>query len=123
LANTFAQYETNRFQLQMYADHVLPDYARAYRGIYVRHQAEPEKVGFEDVILVQQNLAAAVTAYIASLNGQWSAVADLANLMQVENLEDMTRLGGGQPVPGPEPIPPPPAEPRKPVPPRQGGRR
>lgn len=123
LANTFAQYETNRYQLQMYAEHVLPDYARAYRGVYERHQNEPERVGFEDVILVQQNLAAAVATYIASLNGQWSAVADLAYLMQIEDLEDMARLGGGQPERGPEPIPAPPAEPRRPAPMQQGGRR
>ncbi|HWB11695.1 MAG TPA: TolC family protein [Pirellulales bacterium] len=129
LANTFAQYETNRYQLQMYAEHVLPDYARAFRSVYERHNSEPDQVGFEDVVLVQQNLAAMVPLYIGALNGQWSAVADLANLMQIEDLEDMAAIGRGQPAPAPEPIPPPRAEPRPPAPParpapgQQGGRR
>jgi cobalt-zinc-cadmium efflux system outer membrane protein len=129
LANTFAQYETNRYQLQMYAQHVLPDFARAFRSVYERHNSEPGQVGFEDVVLVQQNLAAMVPLYIGALNGQWSAVADLANLMQIEDFEDMGTIGGQPPQPGPEVLPPPRAEPRRPAPParpappQQGGRR
>jgi cobalt-zinc-cadmium efflux system outer membrane protein len=130
LASTFAQYETNRFQLQMYADHVLPDYARAFRGTYERHNTEPNQVGFEDVIVVLQNLQSAVADYIGALGGQWSAVADLANLMQTETLEEMNAIGGGQQVPAPNPVPPPgperlplpPAEQRQPSPSRQGAR-
>lgn len=123
LATTFSQYSTNRFQLQMYVDHVLPDYARAYRGVYERHQNEPDRVGFEDVIVVQQNLANMVALYIAALNGQWQAVADLANLLQIEDLDEMARVGGGPaaPAPAPEPVPPPRAEPRQPPANRQGG--
>ena len=131
LANTFARYETSRFQLQMYTEHVLPDYARAFRGTYERHNTEPNQVGFEDVILVLQNLQGAVADYIGALSGQWAAVADLANLMQVEDLEDMSAIGGGPPTPAraplpppvPEPVPPPPGEPRRPAAPRPGGRR
>jgi cobalt-zinc-cadmium efflux system outer membrane protein len=130
LANTFAQYETNRYQLQMYAQHVLPDYARAFRSVYERHNSEPDQVGFEDVVLVQQNLAAMVPLYIGALNGQWSAVAELANLMQIEDFEEMTTISGGQqPMPAPEPVPPPrpepgpPVLPARPAPRQQGGRR
>jgi cobalt-zinc-cadmium efflux system outer membrane protein len=129
LANTFAQYETNRYQLQMYAEHVLPDYARAFRSVYERHNSEPGQVGFEDVVLVQQNLAAMVPLYIGALNGQWSAVADLANLMQIEDFDEMATVGRGQAQPAPEPVPAPRAEQRAPLPParpaprQQGGRR
>ncbi|HVX15773.1 MAG TPA: TolC family protein [Pirellulales bacterium] len=131
LAGTFALYETNRFQLQMFTDHVLPDYARAFRGTYERHNTEPNQVGFEDVIVVLQNLQDAVADYIDALGGQWSTVADLANLMQTETLEEMNAIGGGQSAPGPQPIPPPgpervplpPAEQRPPLPQRQGARR
>ena len=115
LAQTFAEYETNRYQLQMLTAQVLPDYARAFRGTYERHTVEPDKVGFEDVILVLQNLQDAVAAYITALSGQWTAVADLANLMQVERLEDMNVIGGGPPASAPEPIRPPPAELRQPA--------
>jgi cobalt-zinc-cadmium efflux system outer membrane protein len=127
LANTFAQYETNRYQLRMYVEQVFPDYARAFRSVYERHNSEPGQVGFEDVVLVQQNLAAMVPLYIGALNAQWSAVADLANLMQIEDFAEMATIGRGQPEP--EPVPPPRAEPRRPaapgrpVAPQQGGRR
>jgi outer membrane protein, heavy metal efflux system len=126
LASTYAEYETNRFRRQMFAEQVLPDYARAFRGTYERHNLEPDKVGFEDVIVVLQNLQAAVGDYIDSLGGQWSAVADLANLMQIEDFGEMSRIGGAETVPVQEPVPPPRGEPPQPaLPPRPGpgGRR
>ena len=107
LANTFNQYSTNRITLQFYADKILPDYARAYRGVYELHQLSPETMGFEGIIVAQINLAQAIATYIATLNLQWSAVADLSYLMQVETLEEMAALGGGRETPAPEPIPPP----------------
>ena len=120
LANTFSQYESNRIQTEYYADHILPDFARAYRGVYERHQIDPDAVGFEGVIVAQQNLAAAVATYIAALNGQWAAVADLCNLMQVERLEELPAIGAAKRVPAPPP-PPPAAPPRQPAAPGAGG--
>jgi cobalt-zinc-cadmium efflux system outer membrane protein len=95
LADAFERYETGRIQLQYYRDHILPDLARAYRGVYERHQQEPEEVGFEGVIVAQQNLANAIATYITTLNSQWAAVADLANLMQVEDFDELTAAGSG----------------------------
>jgi cobalt-zinc-cadmium efflux system outer membrane protein len=95
LADAFERYETSRIQLQYYRDHILPDLARAYRGVYERHQQEPEEVGFEGVIVAQQNLANAIATYIATLNSQWTAVADLANLMQVEDFDELPAAGRG----------------------------
>ncbi|HJT34171.1 MAG TPA: TolC family protein [Pirellulales bacterium] len=109
LANTFNQYSTNRITVQFYADKILPDYANAYRGVYELHQLAPEQMGFEGIIVAQTQLAQAIAGYIAALNLQWSAVADLSYLMQVETLEEMAAWGGGRETPGPEPIPPPPA--------------
>lgn len=108
LANTFNQYSTNRITVQFYADKILPDYANAYRGVYELHQLAPEQMGFEGIIVAQTQLAQAIAGYIAALNLQWSAVADLSYLMQVETLEEMAALGGGREMPAPEPIPPPP---------------
>lgn len=123
LANTFSQYETNRYQVQQLLNHILPDYARAFHGVYEQHQVDPDLMGFEGIIVAQQNIGDAVVQYIAALNQQWAAVADLSYLMQVETLEEMSALGGGSRLPAAEPIPPPPANLRTPAPNRQGGRR
>lgn len=113
LAAAFERYETSRMQLLYYRNHILPDLARAYRGVYERHQQEGEEVvGFEGVIVAQQNLANAITTYIAALNAQWDAVADLANLMQVEDFDELRQLNGAAEFA--------PAAPREPIaPPRQ----
>lgn len=107
LANIYNQYSTNRITVQYYAYKILPDYARAYRGVYELHQLQPELIGFEGIIVAQTNLTQAIASYIIALNLQWAAVAELSYLMQVETLEEMAALGGGREPPAPEPIPPP----------------
>jgi outer membrane protein, heavy metal efflux system len=120
LAEAFNRYETNRYWVQSYGQHILPDYARAYRGVYERHQAQPQTVGFEGIIVAQRNLADAVAVYITALNGQWTAVADLANLMQIENLGDMSAYGGGEQIAAPPGSPLPAAKEAEPTQPREG---
>lgn len=109
LADAFERYETARMQLQYYRDHILPDLARAYRGVYEQHQQQPADVGFEGIIVAQGYLANAIATYITTLNAQWTAVADLANLMQVEDFAELSEAGlgamgtqadPGRPVPG-----------------------
>jgi cobalt-zinc-cadmium efflux system outer membrane protein len=99
-ADAFERFETNRVLLQYYQDQILPDLARAYRGVYERHQQEPEAVGFGDIIVAQQNLAAAVAVYIATLNAQWLALADIANLMQIEDFNEISSEIYAEEVPG-----------------------
>ncbi len=123
LATTFSQYETNRYQVQQLLNHILPDYARAFRGVYEEHQVDPDLMGFEGIIVAQQNLGAAVAQYITALNLQWSAVADLSYLMQAETLEEMSAFGGGPRPAVAEEVPTPPARARQPMPGRQGGQR
>lgn len=122
LANAFSQYETNRYQVQQLLNHILPDYARAFRGVYEQHQVDPDLMGFEGIIVAQQNLGTAVAQYITALNLQWSAVADLSYLMQAETLEEMSAFGGGPRLPAAEEVPPPEID-RRPAAERQGGRR
>jgi cobalt-zinc-cadmium efflux system outer membrane protein len=86
LADAFERYEDNRILLQYYRDHILPDQVRAYRGVYEHHQLEPALVGFIDIVNAQQTLASAVTTYIATLGAQWTAVVDVATLLQTDNL-------------------------------------
>lgn len=86
LADAFERYENNRVLLAYYRDQILPDQVRAYRGVYERHQQQPDMVGFGDIVNAQQTLATAVTTYIASLGAQWTAVVDVSTLLQTDDL-------------------------------------
>jgi len=108
LADAFERYENNRAILDYYRNQILPDQARAYRGVYERHQQQPDRVTFGDVINAQQTLATTITNYIVALNNQWIAVTDLLNILQVETLDE---LRGTEAIPAPapqQPLPPPP---------------
>src|SRR5205085_2439648 len=92
LADAFERYESNRTLVEYYRDRILPDQVRIYRGAFARHQQEPERVGFIDVVNAQQGLAAALTGYLSSLRDQWMAVIDLANLLQVDDLSQVGQV-------------------------------
>jgi len=92
LADAFERYENNRAVLEYNRDLILPDQAQAYRGAHTRHQQQPERVGFADVVVAQQTYAAVVSSYLIALSAQWSAVTDLLNIVQVEDLIDLERL-------------------------------
>ena len=126
LADAYGRYSTSRITLDMYRDHILRDYARAYTGVYERHQQQPADVGFEGIIVAQGYLADSIAKYIAALNAQWTAVADLANLMQVEDFAELSEAGSGAMGTQPNPGQTGPAEPPRafplPAPPREEGR-
>ena len=88
-ADAFARLATSRYLVQSYREQILPDLGRSYRGVYDRHQQEPDVAGFGDIIVAQQNLAVGLATYITALNEQWTAVADIANLMQAEDLNEL----------------------------------
>ena len=85
LADTFARYETNRQTAQQYHSSILVDQVRAYRGAYQRYQVDPD-ADFNDVVTSQQTLASTISTYIQLLGDQWQAVADLAGLMQSDDI-------------------------------------
>jgi cobalt-zinc-cadmium efflux system outer membrane protein len=97
LADAFKRYETNRILVSYQRDQILPNSVRAYRGTYQRHIQGPgadvetteQEVGFADVIVAQQNLLASVAAYITALNAQWSALVDIAALLQIDTLAEL----------------------------------
>src|SRR5262249_22320295 len=99
LAEAFERYENNRVLLGYYSQYILPDQVRAYRGVYERHQQEPDKVGFADVVSAQQTLAAVVSAYVTTLGATWTAVTDVANLLQTN---DLFQTGQEQVTPVPD---------------------
>jgi cobalt-zinc-cadmium efflux system outer membrane protein len=86
LAEAFGRYEANRVTAANYRDKVVPNLTHAYRALIRRYQVEPDKVGFNDIVLAQQNLATALQTYLTALGNQWQAVVDVANVMQIDEL-------------------------------------
>lgn len=86
LAEAFQRYQNNRAILDIYRKQILPDQVRAYRGTYERHQQEPDRVGFADIVVAQQLLATSITTYVATLEAMWSSVVDVAHLLQTNDL-------------------------------------
>ena len=86
LAEAFARYSSNKTVASSYREQVLPNLVRAYRGIIRRYQVEPDKVGFNDIVVAQQSLATALQSYLSALDAQWKAVSDLAQLSQLDEL-------------------------------------
>lgn len=101
LADAFERYENSRAVLEYYRVLILPDQARAYRGVYERHQQQPDRVSFGDVVNAQQTLALTTNNYLAALGSQWVAVTDLLNIMQVETIDELRQV---------ENVPPPPPD-------------
>ncbi len=86
LAEAFGRFTGARIAAANQRDAVLPNLVRAYRGIIQRYQVEPDKVGFNDIVVAQQNLASALQAYLSSLDAQWKAAVDVASAVQLEEL-------------------------------------
>ncbi|MCI0458850.1 MAG: TolC family protein [Gemmataceae bacterium] len=95
LAEAFQRYQDNLRLLDYYRLWILPDQVRAYRGVYERHQQEPEIVSFGDVVTAQQTLAATITTYVTTLGEAWTAVVEVANVLQTT---DLFQVDTGQPV-------------------------
>jgi len=86
LGEAFGRYEANVKIARNYREQMLPDLTHAYRGVVRQYQVEPEKVGFNDIVVAQQNLGQALQSYLAAIDAQWKAVVDLAALGQLDEL-------------------------------------
>lgn len=86
LAEAMGRYESNTVIATSYRDQVLPSLTQAYRGVIRRYQVEPEKVGFNDIVVAQQSLSQALQSYLTVLSAQWQAVVDVANIAQMDDL-------------------------------------
>jgi cobalt-zinc-cadmium efflux system outer membrane protein len=92
LTDAFERYDTNRKTLAYYRNHILPDQVRYYTGLYEAYMTgQVAEVGFPDVVAAQQTLATALATYISTLGLMWQAVADVANVMQTN---DLFQIGG-----------------------------
>src|SRR5205807_2204085 len=86
LAAAFEKYDNARTLLLLYRDQMVPDQVRAYRALYRHYSTDPEKVNFIDVVVAQQTLSDTIKAYIDTITGVWDAVAEVANLLQIDDL-------------------------------------
>jgi cobalt-zinc-cadmium efflux system outer membrane protein len=106
LADAFGRYTTARHQVQV-AQQQIRDQVRAFRGVYERHGQDPNAVGFGDVVTTEQTLSGYIGAYITALGLQWTAVVDVANLLQTDDLFQVSKsLEPMAPVPDLEELTP-----------------
>jgi cobalt-zinc-cadmium efflux system outer membrane protein len=86
LAEALGRYHTGQTLAANYRERILPSQSQAYRSIYQRYQNEPKAVGFNEVVVAQQNLSQSLSAYLTALGDQWTAVVDVAALLQIDDL-------------------------------------
>lgn len=86
LADANERYLTNRQTVDTYLLHVLPDQVKAYRGVLQHSQQDPDRASFGDIVTAQQQITTYLTTYLAALQAQWQAAADLAALAQLDDL-------------------------------------
>jgi cobalt-zinc-cadmium efflux system outer membrane protein len=98
LADAFNRYITTREQVRITWQQIQ-DQVRAYRGLYERRETQPDQVAFGDVVTAEQTLATYIAAYVTALGAQWLAVADVANLLQTNDLFQVNQLQEMPPVP------------------------
>jgi outer membrane protein, heavy metal efflux system len=86
LAEALGRYQSSQAIVQNYREHILPNLSRAHRAIIQRRETEPDKVQFNDIVVSQNNLGQALNSYLIAIGDQWTAVVDLANLLQIDDL-------------------------------------
>jgi cobalt-zinc-cadmium efflux system outer membrane protein len=97
VADAYDRYASNKAQVEYYRDRVLPDLGLVYSRAALRlgGQAQPgpatnapdiSSIASLDIVTHQQLYSTAIATYSALLTAQWQAVADLANLLQIDDL-------------------------------------
>jgi cobalt-zinc-cadmium efflux system outer membrane protein len=98
IAEAFERYDNNRTLLHMYKEQILPNQVQAFRAAVVRHDVD-KGIPYNDVITAQQTLANLINAYLGALNDQWTAVVDIASLLQTKDLFQVQQNDEVAPVP------------------------
>jgi cobalt-zinc-cadmium efflux system outer membrane protein len=100
LANAYTNYATALEAVETYRREVLPDFVRAYRGVYERRRIDLAGVAFSDLLGAQQNLATGVTSYLTALGQLWTAIVALIDLAQTEDLFELGKAATLPPLEG-----------------------
>jgi cobalt-zinc-cadmium efflux system outer membrane protein len=98
LADAYNRYVTSRENVDISMQQIR-DQVRAYRNLYARRQSDPNAVSFGDVVTAQQTLAGYIAGYVTALGLQWTAVNDVANLLQTDDLFQAGQRQEMDPVP------------------------
>jgi cobalt-zinc-cadmium efflux system outer membrane protein len=111
LADAYNRYLTAHEQVRTFS-RMIEDQVRAYRGVYGRYREVGDTVVFGDVVTAQQTLVGFIASYITALGAQWTAVVDVANVLQTDDLFGLGQNEHFAPVPNleqllPEACPPP----------------
>jgi cobalt-zinc-cadmium efflux system outer membrane protein len=85
LADAYNRYSTAKKQVEI-ALAQTKDQVRVYKAVYTRFRGGDTAVTFGDVVAAQQTLAGYLTGYLSALGLQWTAVVDMANLLQTDDL-------------------------------------
>jgi cobalt-zinc-cadmium efflux system outer membrane protein len=99
LADAFERYQTNRDLVTRYRETILANQLRVYRAVRARYHLEPEKIAFADIFTTQQAVATVLQGYLTALQAQWTAVVDVANLLQTDDLYLYGQDNCGEPGP------------------------
>ncbi len=100
LADAFNRYETSRYNVAVTLQQT-EDQVRAYRMLRESwlKAGEGSGLGFTDVYVAQQTMAGYIGSYITALGLQWTAVCDIANLLQTNDLFQVGPTQEMAPVP------------------------
>jgi cobalt-zinc-cadmium efflux system outer membrane protein len=85
LATNYMNYQNNLKALEYYRRNILPDQVRYYRGVFERRQADIN-ASPSDLVTAQQALATNVQAYLGILGSLWTSVVSVADLLQTDDL-------------------------------------
>ncbi len=85
LAAAYVNYKNNLDALEYYRRFILPDQVRAYRGVFQRRQIDIN-ASPGDLVVAQQTLANGLTTYLGILGSLWSAVVNVADFLQTDDL-------------------------------------
>lgn len=97
LADAYNRYQTNLENVAISLQQVR-DQLRAYRSLRARWNSD-QAVGFGDLVTSQQTLAGYIASYVSALGLQWTAVNDVANLLQTDDLFQIGPKKDMAPVP------------------------
>jgi cobalt-zinc-cadmium efflux system outer membrane protein len=88
LAAAYLTYKTNLDAVEYYRRNILPDFVRAYRGIFDRRQIDIADLSgtFANFVTAQQALTSGVTTYLGILGSLWSGAVSVADFLQTDDL-------------------------------------
>jgi cobalt-zinc-cadmium efflux system outer membrane protein len=94
VADAYHRYDENRALLELYRRDVLPKQVQAFRAAVLRwYKGDLGYVAYTDLVASEQSLVGVIGTYLTTLGAQWQAVADLASLLQTD---DVFQVAEGQ---------------------------